>query len=61
MMNRELLYQWKRCLSAHLPGLNSWQLANLALFSYGIIKAEVCQQGPVIHVNLNPNSLNLQC
>jgi len=46
-MNYELLYQWQQTLSAHLPCLNSWQLANVALFSYGVIQAEACQQGSV--------------
>jgi hypothetical protein len=34
-------------LSAHLPCFNSWQQANVALFSYGVIKAESCQQGEI--------------
>jgi hypothetical protein len=46
-MNYALLYQWEQLLSAHLPSLNSWQRANVALFSYGIVKAESCQQGAV--------------
>lgn len=46
-MNHSLLYQWERLLSAHLPSLNSWQQANVALFSYGVIAAEGCQQGEV--------------
>ena len=28
----------------HLPSLNSWQVENLALFSYGVIEAESSQQ-----------------
>ena len=28
----------------HLPSLNSWQVANVSLFSYGAIKAESSQQ-----------------
>lgn len=44
-MNYELLYQFEQLLSAHLPCLNSWQQANVALFSYGVIAAESCQQG----------------
>jgi hypothetical protein len=46
-MNYPLLYQWEELLSAHLSCLNSWQRANVALFSYGIIRAESCQQGSV--------------
>jgi hypothetical protein len=46
-MNYPLLYQWEQELSEHLPMLNSWQSANVALFSYGIIRAESCQQGAV--------------
>ncbi|MBI1256638.1 MAG: transposase [Chloroflexi bacterium] len=47
MMNSQLLYQWETALSAHLPCLNSWQRANAALFRYGIVSAESCQQGAV--------------
>jgi hypothetical protein len=43
-MNFPLLYQWKEELAKALPGLNSWQVENVALFSYGIIRAESCQQ-----------------
>src|SRR5215467_9619758 len=46
-MNYRLLYQWEKELAAKLPSLNSWQRANLALFSYGVLKAESCQQGAV--------------
>lgn len=46
-MNYELLYQLEEMLSAHLPCFNSWQQANVALFSYGVIKAEGCQQGEI--------------
>jgi hypothetical protein len=46
-MNYRLLYQWEQALAQHLPILNSWQQANVALFSYGIIRAESCQQGKV--------------
>jgi len=44
-MNYKLLYQLEALLSAHVPSLNSWQQANVALFSYGVIQAEGCQQG----------------
>lgn len=37
-MNYQLLYQFEQVLSAHLPCLNSWQQANVALFSYGVIQ-----------------------
>lgn len=46
-MNYHLLYQLETALSAHLPSLNSWQQANVALFSYGVIAAEGCQQGEI--------------
>lgn len=46
-MNYTLLYQWQELLAGHLPCLNSWQLANVALFSYGVILAESCQQEEV--------------
>lgn len=46
-MNYPLLYQLEEVLSAHLPSLNGWQQANMALFSYGIIEAEGCQQGEI--------------
>jgi len=34
-------------IRAGLPCLNSWQGANVALFSMGVIEAESCQQGAV--------------
>lgn len=46
-MNYKLLYQWEAEVTGHLPCLNSWQGANVALFSYGVVKAESCQQGQV--------------
>jgi hypothetical protein len=46
-MNYALLYQLEQLLSAHLPCLNSWQQANVALFSYGVIRAESSQQGAI--------------
>jgi Transposase DDE domain len=46
-MNYTLLYQLEKLLSAHLPSMNSWQQANVALFSSGIIRAEGCQQGEI--------------
>ena len=46
-MNQELLYQWETVLREHLPSLNSWQVANMALFTLGSVEAESCQQGPV--------------
>jgi len=46
-MNYKLLYQWEQQLAEHLPCLNSWQRANVALFSYGIVRAESCQQETV--------------
>ena len=51
-MNYQLLYQWETLLAAYLPCLNGWQSANVALFSYGIIKAESCQpEGMARQVN----------
>src|SRR5512134_2250229 len=47
MMNYPLLYQWEQLLSAHLPSLNSWQQANVALLSYGVMRSESCQQGAI--------------
>jgi hypothetical protein len=46
-MNQVLLYQWEQLLSAKLPSLNSWQRANVALLSYGVMRAESCQQRQV--------------
>lgn len=43
-MNDALLYQWERLLSAHLPSLNSWQQANVALFSFGVMESKSSQQ-----------------
>jgi hypothetical protein len=43
-MNYPILYQWSEEIATHLPCLNSWQVANLALFSQGVIRAESCQQ-----------------
>jgi hypothetical protein len=43
-MNHQILYQWSAELAMQLPGLNSWQVENLALFSYGVIEAESSQQ-----------------
>jgi hypothetical protein len=46
-MNYDLLYQFEQLLSGHIPSLNSWQQQNVALFSYGVIRAESCQQGRI--------------
>lgn len=43
-MNYQLLYQWEADIASHFPCLNTWQKANLALFSYGVIESEACQQ-----------------
>lgn len=45
MMNYKLLYQMETMVAAHFRSLNSWQQQNLALFAYGVITAEHCQQG----------------
>src|SRR5689334_13777270 len=46
-MNNEILYQWEETIAEELPILNSWQAANVALYSYGVISAESCQQSEV--------------
>lgn len=46
-MNAHVLYQWEEEIAGHLPNLNSWQQANLALFSYGVVLAGSSQQGSV--------------
>lgn len=46
-MNNGILYQWEQEIAAHLPSLNGWQVANVALMSYGVMKAEGCQQPQV--------------
>lgn len=43
-MNQQVLYQWANEIAMQLPGLNSWQVENVALFSYGVIEAETSQQ-----------------
>jgi hypothetical protein len=46
-MNYKLLYQWESKLASGLGCLNTWQIENVALFSYGVILAEGCQQQSV--------------
>jgi len=46
-MNDRILYQWEQEIAAHLPSLNAWQVANVALMSYGVMKAEGSQQQKV--------------
>jgi Transposase DDE domain len=46
-MNNAILYQWQQEIGSHLPSLNSWQVANVALMSYGVMKAEGSQQQKV--------------
>lgn len=46
-MNDKLLYQVEQLLSGGLPGLNSWQRANVALVSDGVSVTESCQQGAI--------------
>lgn len=46
-MNEKLLYQWTNEIASHFSELNTWQVENMALFSYGVIQAENCQQGEV--------------
>lgn len=45
MMNYTLLYQMETMVAAHFSSLNSWQQQNVALFAYGVIATENCQQG----------------
>jgi hypothetical protein len=46
-MNLKVLYQWEQTIAEHLPSLNTWQAANVALMSYGVMKAEGSQQQKV--------------
>jgi Transposase DDE domain len=46
-MNCPLLYQWEQTMAIKLPSLNTWQRANVALFSYGVLLAESCRQDEV--------------
>jgi hypothetical protein len=43
-MNPSVLYQWSEELAMHLPSVNSWQVENLALFSYGVVLSESSHQ-----------------
>ena len=43
-MNPKVLYQFMLQLANCLPSLNCWQVAKLALFSYGVVLAENSQQ-----------------
>lgn len=43
-MNPPVLYQWGQEIAMQLPSLNSWQVENLALFSYGVVLSESSQQ-----------------
>jgi hypothetical protein len=43
-MNYPVLYQWTEEIANHLPGLNTWQAANIALFSQGVVQAESSRQ-----------------
>ena len=46
-MSQAILYQWEQEIANHMPSLNRWQQSNLALFSYGMIEAQDCQQRAV--------------
>lgn len=46
-MNPNVLYQWSEEIANRFPCLNSWQMANVAQFSLGIIHAQNCQQQKV--------------
>jgi hypothetical protein len=43
-MNQKILYQWTEEIAIRLMSLNSWQVANVALFSLGVIQAESSRQ-----------------
>lgn len=43
-MNPRVLYQWSEEIAMRLPSLNSWQTANVGLFSYGVVLSESSQQ-----------------
>lgn len=43
-MTPRVLYQWTEEIAIALPCLNSWQVANVALFSHSVIEAESSQQ-----------------
>lgn len=42
-MNYPVLYQWQEEIASQLSSLNSWQVANVALFSKGVMKAQDSQ------------------
>jgi len=46
-MNNKIMYQWQEEMETHLPSLNTWQAANVALMSYGVMKAEGSQEQKV--------------
>jgi hypothetical protein len=46
-MNEKVLYQWEAEIKTHIPSLKSWQASNVALLSYGVMKAEGSQQQKV--------------
>jgi hypothetical protein len=43
-MSPNILYQWESEIARRLEGLNSWQIRNVALFSYGVAQAKSSQQ-----------------
>lgn len=43
-MPLNILYQWESEIARRLESLNSWQISNMALFSYGVAKAKSSQQ-----------------
>ena len=46
-MNETVVYQWEQAIAEHVPSLKSWQVAHVALMSYGVVKAEGSQQQKV--------------
>lgn len=46
-MNHPLLYQWTEEIATRFRSLNSWQAANVALFSQGVIRAGSSRQQPI--------------
>lgn len=46
-MNYKILYQWTNELASGLRCLNTWQVSNVSLLAYGVLRAESCQQQSV--------------
>lgn len=46
-MNLDLLYQWIATVQMHFSNLGKWQALTLALYSFGVVRAEHCQGSKV--------------